>query len=275
MVGQLTGDRVLAPFGQNLSKTVNTQAEDLGQRGEQARYRKYQEGASTRADERAQAEQAWREKDALAERGLQYAKLNQAERLAGESNALRRTIEAEKIKAKGAAKAEALKLGSSADQKAALAEELADRAAGLKTRMPAGAINAGKDLAVDLTSKVWPGAAQALGEKLYDKGLDPDSWRADADSFDQDVSNLAAGLAVTGFELENKQKWSPRAPGISAQESQNRFDNMQSKFARRAAALRGEGNAYKGASAAPAADEVLTAEEAAELAALEAQFGGG
>jgi hypothetical protein len=274
MVGQLTGDRVLAPFGQNLSKTANTQAEDLGQRGEQARYRKYQEGASTRSDERAVAEQAWREKNAIAEQNLERAKMAQARDLAGEGNALRMAIEKERAAAKAAQKTGAIKAGGSSHQKAVLAAELADRASGLKERMPDGVVNAGKDLAIDLTSKVWPGAGQALGEKMYGQGLDPDSWRADADSFDQDVSNLAAGLAVTGFELENKQKWSPRAPGISAQEAKNRFDNMNEKFRRRSDALMGEADYFKQI-AGPGESAGLSAEEQAELAALEAQFGGG
>jgi hypothetical protein len=274
MVGQLTGDRVLAPFGTNLSKTANTQAEDLGQRGETARYRKYQEATSTRADERQRAEQAWREKNAIAEQNLERAKMAQAARLSGEGNALRLAIEKERAAAKAAQKTGAIKAGGSSHQKAVLADELADRAAKLKERMPEGVVNAGKDLAIDLTSKVWPGAGQALGEKMYGQGLDPESWRADADSFDQDVSNLAAGLAVTGFELENKQKWSPRAPGISAQEAKNRFDNMNDKFKRRAAALMGEADYYKQVAGPDPAEGGLSAEEQAELAALEAQFGG-
>lgn len=67
-LGQITGDRVLAPMGAGMVKQAETRAEDIGRRGETARYRKYQEGASARMDERARAEQAWREKDSVLNR---------------------------------------------------------------------------------------------------------------------------------------------------------------------------------------------------------------
>jgi hypothetical protein len=77
-LGQVTGDRVLAPIGAGLAKEASMQAEDIGQRGEQARYRKYQEGTSLRTDQRERTAQAWREKDAIAERahraGLERAR---------------------------------------------------------------------------------------------------------------------------------------------------------------------------------------------------------
>lgn len=67
-LGQITGDRVLAPMGAGMVQQAGEQAESLGKRGEQARYRKYQETASSKMDERERAEQAWREKNAIAER---------------------------------------------------------------------------------------------------------------------------------------------------------------------------------------------------------------
>lgn len=69
-LGQITGDRVLAPMGAGMVKQATQQAEDIGSRAEQARYRKYQEGASLRTDERERAAQAWRERDAVLERAL-------------------------------------------------------------------------------------------------------------------------------------------------------------------------------------------------------------
>lgn len=69
-LGQVTGDRVLAPMGAGMVKQTTEQAEDIGRRGETARYRKYQEGASLRSDERARAEQTWREKNAIEDRAL-------------------------------------------------------------------------------------------------------------------------------------------------------------------------------------------------------------
>lgn len=67
-LGQITGDKVLAPMGSSMVDTANTQAEGLGRRGEQARYRRYQEDASNRMDERARAEQLWRERNAIEDR---------------------------------------------------------------------------------------------------------------------------------------------------------------------------------------------------------------
>jgi len=67
---QATGDRVVGPTGASMMNQATGQAENIGRRGEQARYRKYQEGASARMDERERAEQAWRERDAIAERAL-------------------------------------------------------------------------------------------------------------------------------------------------------------------------------------------------------------
>ena len=61
-LGQLTGDRVLAPMGAGMVKQVGEQAEDVGRRGEQARYRQYQEGASLRSDARAKETLASNEK---------------------------------------------------------------------------------------------------------------------------------------------------------------------------------------------------------------------
>jgi hypothetical protein len=68
MVGQMTGDRVISPVGQQMVTEANTQAQQLGVRGETARYRRYQEGASQRSAELNTREQAWREADAEAQR---------------------------------------------------------------------------------------------------------------------------------------------------------------------------------------------------------------
>lgn len=90
-LGQLAGDKAVAPLGSNLMKQTEAQAEDLSQRGEQARYRRYQEGASIRSDERARAEQAWREKNAAAELAYKYADLKSR----ADDRALQRALAAE------------------------------------------------------------------------------------------------------------------------------------------------------------------------------------
>ena len=68
LAGQLTGDRVMAPVGQQMAEASDLQAQQLGVRGESARYRRYQEAASQRAAELNAREQAWKEADAIAQR---------------------------------------------------------------------------------------------------------------------------------------------------------------------------------------------------------------
>lgn len=73
IIGQMSGDRVMAPVGKQLFDAAEAQAEDMGRRGETARYRRYQENQSRDALAQDAAVQAWREKDAIAERGHDFA----------------------------------------------------------------------------------------------------------------------------------------------------------------------------------------------------------
>lgn len=73
LLAQTSGNRYIAPAGKDMIGQSDQQAQQLGVRGEQARYRQYQEGASNRMDERARAEQAWREQDAIARRKHEIA----------------------------------------------------------------------------------------------------------------------------------------------------------------------------------------------------------
>jgi hypothetical protein len=47
---------------------------------------------------------------------------------------------------------------------------------------------------------------------------------------ESDLSKLAAGLSLTGFELGERERWSPFAPGITRQESQRRLHNVEQVF---------------------------------------------
>lgn len=80
LIAQVSGDRVLSPIGKQMMDTSNTQAQDYGSRAERARYRGYQEKASAAANDRELAAQAWREKDAIAEREnrLQVQRMQEA-----------------------------------------------------------------------------------------------------------------------------------------------------------------------------------------------------
>lgn len=251
MVGQLTGDRVLAPFGQNLSKTANTQAEDLGQRGEQARYRKYQEGASTRSDERAVAEQAWREKNAIVEQNLERAKMAQARDLAGQGNALRLAIAKEAAAAKAAGKAQGLKIGSKADQDARVMTHMGGQLTEAEKSMPSGSVEPVKDLFKKAAGMV--GLAQLAGELSYDK--QQKDWRSTNARTISRIVQQVSGMALTGFEIDKMEDWSPLAAGISEQSSRDRLKALSEALASEAAARRSTASYYERNSGDPAEAE--------------------
>jgi hypothetical protein len=135
--------------------------------------------------------------------------------------------------------AEGLKAGSTAEQKARESSRLVRGGRRLQESMPSGAVSPGKDIAVDILSSIKPSIGQFAGSNMYDR--DQKKWRADANRMDQDLSALAAGMALTGFEIENKQKWSPMAPGISEQDAQDRWEVIRNTFGTKADAARGIG----------------------------------
>jgi hypothetical protein len=226
-LGMLTGDKVLAPMGEvNLKRSQGLHELELDRQQKQAI-------RDEEARKLAAYQQNWERGDAFARERL-AADLSENEK----DRALKRELERMGLAADAAAvTSDGLEAGSSAEQKAREADRLAAEAARLKGTMPSGAVHRGKDLVVDIASGVRPVFGQLVGSAMYDK--DQNKWRADANRFDQDVSNLAAGLAITGFELENKQKWSPQAPGISEEEAKDRWDNIQQTFKGRASAVRG------------------------------------
>lgn len=58
---------------------------------------------------------------------------------------------------------------------------------------------------------------------------DPDvrSYRTKLAKLEGDYSRLMSGLAVTGYEMQDRKRWSPYAEGISEQERRSRLDNLQ------------------------------------------------
>ena len=147
--------------------------------------------------------------------------------------------------APGGARAESLipvqqPIPSDARQKAAEADRLAAEARGIygeleKTR---GVVSSPKDIGTSVLSKVpvvGGGAAQAAQEQMFTpKQL---AVKSRANRFEQNLSNLAAGLALTGFELEQRNKWSPFAAGISQEESKRRLENIERDFGQRRDAI--------------------------------------
>lgn len=63
---------------------------------------------------------------------------------------------------------------------------------------------------------------------------DPDvrQYRTKIARLESDFSKLASGLAVTGFEMADRKKWSPYAEGISQEERENRLENLQEMLVR-------------------------------------------
>jgi len=224
-LGMASGDRVLAPAGREMYR----QAGDL------------MDTTALQDSKDASLASEERYRQALQDRWNQDRETDVAE--SAKERALRLKLErmgidADFVKAAITRSSEDLKAGSSAEQKARQAERLAAKATELKTTMPKGAVRENMDVLGSLVSGFNPAIGQRFINSHYD--ANQNKWRSDADSFDQDLSNLAAGLAVTGFELENKQKWSPRAPGITAKEAQDRFDNINRKFSEMAQAARGQ-----------------------------------
>lgn len=123
-----------------------------------------------------------------------------------------------------------------ARQKAAESERIAQEAANLhaelsKTR---GAISSPKDIAASVVGKVpvvGAPAGRVLREKMYSD--DQLSLQTRGARFEQNLSNLAAGMALTGYEIEQRDRWSPFAVGISQEEAERRLLNVQRDFGNR------------------------------------------
>lgn len=82
---------------------------------------------------------------------------------------------------------------------------------------------------VDAAIDYLPPALQRIAEERY-YGDEAQGYRSEGRGFEADLSKLMAGLQVTGFEMKDRQKWSPFAPGITAAERERRLDNMDIKL---------------------------------------------
>lgn len=72
-----------------------------------------------------------------------------------------------------------------------------------------------------------PSTFQRWGEaKMYEteKGK---TYKTKLARLESKLSQLASGMAVTGYEMKDRQKWSPNAPGISGAERQRRVANVR------------------------------------------------
>lgn len=74
---------------------------------------------------------------------------------------------------------------------------------------------------------VLPNSLQRLAEERVFSNPDVQRYRTRVARLESKLSQLASGLAVTGYEMKDRQKWSPNAPGISQEERQRRIENVQ------------------------------------------------
>jgi len=91
-----------------------------------------------------------------------------------------------------------------------------------------------KDVGLQLAGSLLPkGGKNVLADKFVypDKGVQ--TYLAQGDRMTQRLSNLAAGLALTGFEIEERDKWSPFAPGLVQEQRQLRLNNLHSEFGKK------------------------------------------
>lgn len=133
---------------------------------------------------------------------------------------------------------------------------------------------------------VMPSSLARMGEEQIYKNPETRDYLIANNKLESELSKLMSGLAVTGFEMKDRQKWSPNAPGISDPERQRRLANIDRELSAR---IEGYEKLYPDytfeaiSSAKPTAEPMtnkpeftgLTPEEEAELQALEAKYGPG
>ncbi len=118
-------------------------------------------------------------------------------------------------------------------QDAAEAERLSTEARDLYDELERveGVVSSPKDIGISLLDKLPSGVSQAAQEGLYSP--DQLSVKTRGANFEQNLSNLAAGLSLTGFEIKQRDRWSPFVTGISQSEAQRRLENIERNFASR------------------------------------------
>lgn len=121
-------------------------------------------------------------------------------------------------------------------QKAAEAERLAHEAGELFTELQRveGVVSSPKDIVADVVNRI-PIVGGGLSRVAQEGMFSPEqqSVRSRGARFEQNLSNLAAGMALTGYELEQRNRWSPFASGINQEEAKRRLENIQRDFGNR------------------------------------------
>ena len=71
------------------------------------------------------------------------------------------------------------------------------------------------------------GLSRVAEEQAYEGDPGILNWHAQGRRLTSRLSQLASGMAVTGYEMADRDKWSPWAPGISFDERQRRLANIK------------------------------------------------
>ena len=87
------------------------------------------------------------------------------------------------------------------------------------------------EIGLELLDKWGPeGAARLAESELVYPDKQVRNWMSQGRKLENRISQLASGLAVTGYEMQARKSWSPWAPGIPMDERQQRLDNVQVDF---------------------------------------------
>ena len=86
----------------------------------------------------------------------------------------------------------------------------------------------GWDIALNTADVFLPeGLSRFAEENMVYPDKDVRSYRTQIAKLESDFSRMMSGLAVTGFEMKDRKKWSPYAEGISQQERESRLTNLR------------------------------------------------
>jgi len=76
-------------------------------------------------------------------------------------------------------------------------------------------------------SSILPSVLQRMAEDKMYSSPEVKSYVTRLNRVESKLSQLAAGLNVTGYEMKDRQRWSPNAPGITDEERQLRLNNIE------------------------------------------------